>query len=200
MGVALAAFSLAAALIVLLPGPDTLVVLRELMRAGRRRAAHTVAGVLCGLAVWVGAAAIGLSALLRASHTGYIVLKIAGGAYLIWLGVQSLRLRRLAEHPQRRLLGRGFVAGFATDLLNPKVGVFFVTFLPGFVPHGASVGAVSVLFGAIFIAETALYFVVLLAVATPVTRWLGDARIRRRMDAATGAVLIGLGVRLAAEP
>ena len=200
MGVALAAFSLAAMLIVLLPGPDTLVVVRELMRAGRRRAAQTVAGVLCGLAVWVAAAAFGLSALLRASHTGYVVLKIAGGAYLIWLGVQSLRLRRLAEPSQRRLLGRGFVAGLATDLLNPKVGVFFVTFLPGFVPHGYSVGAVSVLFGAIFIAETALYFVVLLAVATPITRWLGDARIRRRMDAATGAVLIGLGIRLAAEP
>jgi threonine/homoserine/homoserine lactone efflux protein len=200
MGVALVAFSLAAALIVLLPGPDTLVVLRELMRAGRRRAAQTVAGVLCGLAVWVGAAAFGLSALLRASHTGFVVLKIAGGAYLIWLGAQSLRLRRLAEPSQRRLLGRGFVAGFATDLLNPKVGVFFVTFLPGFVPHGYSVGAVSVLFGAIFIAETALYFAVLLAVATPVTRWLGDAHIRRRMDAATGAVLIGLGIRLAVEP
>ena len=200
MGVALAAFSLAAALIVLLPGPDTLVVLRELMRDGRRRAAQTVAGVLCGLGVWVGAAAFGLSALLRASHTGFIVLKIAGGAYLIWLGVQSLRLRRLAERPQRRLLGRGFIAGFATDLLNPKVGVFFVTFLPGFVPHGHSVGAVSLLFGAIFIAETALYFFVLLAVATPVTRWLADVRLRRRMDAATGAVLIGLGIRLAAEP
>lgn len=200
MGVALAAFSLAAALIVLLPGPDTLVVLRELMRAGRRRAVQTVAGVLCGLAVWVGAAAFGLSALLRASDTGYLVLKIAGGAYLIWLGVQSLRLRRLAEPPQRRLLGRGFVAGLATDLLNPKVGVFFVTFLPGFVPHGYSVGAVSVLFGAIFIAETALYFAVLLTVATPVTRWLGDARIRRRMDATTGAVFIGLGIRLAVEP
>jgi threonine/homoserine/homoserine lactone efflux protein len=200
MGVTVAAFSVAAALIVLLPGPDTLVVLRELMREGRRRAAQTVAGVLCGLAVWVAAAAFGLSALLRASHTGYVVLKIAGGVYLIWLGVQSLRLRRLAERPQRRLLGRGFVAGLATDLLNPKVGVFFVTFLPGFVPHGYSVGAVSVLFGAIFIAETALYFTVLLAVSTAVTRWLGTARIRRRMDAATGAVLIGLGVRLAAEP
>jgi threonine/homoserine/homoserine lactone efflux protein len=200
MGLSLAAFSLAAALIVLLPGPDTLVVLRELMRAGRRRAAQTVAGVLCGLAVWVGAAAFGLSALLRASDTGFLVLKIVGGMYLIWLGVQSLRLRRLADRPQRRLLGRGFVAGFATDLLNPKVGVFFVTFLPGFVPHGYSVGAVSVLFGAIFIAETALYFAVLLAVATPVTRWLGDARIRRRIDATAGAVLIALGIRLAVEP
>src|SRR5882757_7606847 len=94
MVVAVAAFSLAAALIVLLPGPDTLIVLRELVRDGRRRAVQTVAGVLCGLSVWVVAAALGLSALLRASHTGYIALKIAGAAYLIWLGVHSLRLRR----------------------------------------------------------------------------------------------------------
>jgi threonine/homoserine/homoserine lactone efflux protein len=201
MVVAVAAFSLAAALIVLLPGPDTLVVLRELIRDGRARAARTVAGVLCGLTVWVAAAALGLSALLRASHAGFLALKIAGGAYLIWLGVQSLRARRLApERPPRRLLGRGFAAGFASDLLNPKVGVFLVTFLPGFVPSGYSVAALSLLFGAIFIAETALYFTVLLAVATPVTRWLADVRIRRRMDAATGLVLIGLGTRLAIEP
>src|SRR5882762_4803068 len=156
MVVAVAAFSLAAALIVLLPGPDTLVVLRELLRDGRGRAVQTVVGVLCGLAVWVLAAALGLSALLRASHTGYISLKIAGAAYLIWLGVQSLRRRRLAsreDRPRRRVLGRGFTAGFATDLLNPKVGVFFVTFLPGFVPGGYSVAGLSLLFGAIFIIE-----------------------------------------------
>ncbi len=229
MVLAVAAFSLAAALIVLLPGPDTLVVLRELVREGRGRAAQTVAGVLCGLTVWVVAAALGLSALLRASHAGYVGLKIAGATYLIWLGVQSLRMRRLAERqhpvdersqqpvdersqrpaherpqragerPRRRLLGRGFVAGLATDLLNPKVGVFFVTFLPGFVPSGYSVAELSLLFGAIFIVETALYFTLLLALASPVTRWLADARIRRRMDATTGVVLIGLGVRLAVE-
>jgi threonine/homoserine/homoserine lactone efflux protein len=214
MVVAVAAFSLAAALIVLLPGPDTLVVVRELLRDGRARAAQTVAGVLSGLSVWVIAAALGLSALLRASQAGYIVLKIAGAAYLIWLGVQSLRMRRLTGAAERgaptvgpgasgsmrkRLLGRGFVAGFATDLLNPKVGVFFVTFLPGFVPHGYSVVGLSLLFGAIFILETALYFTVLLAVAKPVTRWMADHRIRRRMDTATGVVLIGLGVRLAVD-
>lgn len=214
MVVAVAAFSLAAALIVLLPGPDTLVVVRELLRDGRARAAQTVAGVLCGLSVWVIAAALGLSALLRASQAGYVVLKIAGAAYLIWLGVQSLRMRRLTMAAERgaptvgpgasastrkRLLGRGFVAGFATDLLNPKVGVFFVTFLPGFVPRGYSVVGLSLLFGAIFILETALYFTVLLAVAKPVTRWMADHRIRRRMDTATGVVLIGLGVRLAVD-
>src|SRR6266542_1949143 len=186
MVVAVTTFSLAAALIVLVPGPDTLVVLRALIRGGRARAARAVAGVLCGQCVWVGAAAFGLSALLRASHAGYVALKIAGGAYLITLGLQSLR-RRGTPHDEtggRGLLGTGF----------------FVTFLPAFIPAGASVGATTLLFGAIFSVETALYFAVLLVVATRLTRWMANARIRRRMDAGTGAVLIGLGARLAIEP
>ena len=199
MGVALAAFSLAAVLIVLLPGPDTLVVLRELMRDGRRRAAQTVAGVLCGLAVWVGAAAFGLSALLRASHTGFIVLKIAGGAYLIWLGVQSLRLRRLAERPQRRLLGRGFIAGLATDLLNPKVGVFYVSFLPQFVPAQVPAAPFIFLLAAIHGLLGAAWFAALIAGTAPLKRWLQRSVVVRWLDRATGAVFLGFGARLALE-
>jgi threonine/homoserine/homoserine lactone efflux protein len=196
------AFSLAAALIVLLPGPDTLVVVRALLRGGAAEAVRTVAGVLTGLAVWVVAAALGLSALLRASHAGYDVLRVAGAAYLVWLGVQSLRSRsrELAPPPRRGPLGRGYLAGLATDLLNPKVGVFFVTFLPGFVPHGASVGVMSLIFGGIFILEGAAYFAVLIGLARTVTGWMQNVRIRRRLDAGTGLVLIGLGVRLAVEP
>ncbi len=209
MLLAFSTFAAAAALIVLLPGPDTLVVLRNLLREGRARAAQTVFGVLCGLTMWVLVAALGLSALLRASDDGYLALRFAGAAYLIWLGVQSLRSRAAARpdaptaeapHARRRpLLGRGFVAGFATDLLNPKVGVFFVTFLPGFVPHGAPVGAVSAGLGAVFVLETALYFAILLLVAGG-TRLMTNARFRRRLDKGTGAVLIGIGVRLAVEP
>src|SRR5690242_7614829 len=93
MRTAVVTFTLAAVLIVLLPGPDTLVVLRSLLRHGRFRAALTIAGVLTGLAVWVTAAALGLSALLRASETGYTALRVAGAAYLVWLGVQTLRAR-----------------------------------------------------------------------------------------------------------
>ena len=93
MRTAIVTFTFAAVLIVLLPGPDTLVVLRSLLRHGRVRAALTVAGVLTGLAVWVTAAALGLSALLRASETGYTVLRVVGAVYLVWLGVQTLRAR-----------------------------------------------------------------------------------------------------------
>src|SRR4051794_4996178 len=202
---AVMAFAVAAALMVLLPGPDTLVVLRNLVRGGRRTAALTVVGVLSGLSVWVVAAALGLSALLRASEDAYTVLRVTGAAYLLWLGVQSLRSRAVVVDPPeagvrtRSLVGRGYGAGLATDLLNPKVGVFFVSFLPGFVPQGWPVGTTSLLFGGIFVVETAVYFALLLFLAGRITSWMADRKVRRRLDRATGAVLIAFGLRLVTE-
>ena len=204
---ALLGFAAASVLIVLLPGPDTLVVVRNLLRGGRRRAIATVGGVLTGLVIWVAAASLGLSAVLQASHTGYDVLRYVGGAYLIWVGVQALRSRAALTHegqvaPARRygpLLGSGYLAGLATDLLNPKVGVFFITFLPAFVPHGADVGVVTLLLGAIFALETLVYFVVLIGVADRIVSWMTDPRTRRRLDRGAGLVFIGFGLRLATE-
>ncbi|MGN6521905.1 MAG: LysE family translocator [Actinomycetes bacterium] len=203
------AFAVAGGLLVLLPGPDTLVVLRALVRSGRRTALLTVLGVLTGLAVWVLAAVLGLAALLRASEDAYTALRIVGAVYLLWLGIQSWRNRSSLElgsaddgghHGQRRsIIGHGFRAGLLTDLLNPKVGVFFVTFLPGFVPAGTSVPAASAVFGAVYLLETGVYFAVLLVAAAPLLRWMSRARVRRAMDRVTGSALIGFGVRLATE-
>ena len=198
----LLAFVGAATLIVLLPGPDTLVVVRSILRGGRRQGTLTALGNLCGLTMWVVAAALGLAAVLEASEVGYAVLRIVGACYLVFLGVQAWRTRGHVEQPAvggRGLLGTGFRAGVLTNLLNPKVGVFFVTFLPGFVPEGSSVLLVTLLFGAIFIALTAAYWVLLLGLAGRVTGWMGTPRIRRRLDTATAAVLVGFGVRLATE-
>jgi threonine/homoserine/homoserine lactone efflux protein len=200
MLLSLTTFTVAATLIVLLPGPDTLVVVRNLVRGGRGTAVRTVLGVLTGGLCWVVAAALGLSAVLRASHDAYLALRIVGAAYLIWLGVNSLRARGTRDRPARRgLLGRGFSAGLATDLLNPKVGVFFVTFLPGFVPAGYPIGWLSLALGGIFLLLTALYFAVLIAAAAQVSGWLAAGHIRRRLDRATGLVLVGFGLRLALE-
>jgi len=203
---ALLGFAAASVLIVLLPGPDTLVVVRNMLRGGRRRAIATVVGVLSGLVIWVVAASLGLSAVLRASHTGYDVLRYVGGAYLIYVGVQSLRSRVLrhdeVQDERRRprpLLGSGYVAGLATDLLNPKVGVFFITFLPAFVPQGADVGMATLAFGGVFVLETLIYFVALIGVADRVVAWMTDARTRRRLDRGAGLIFIGFGVRLATE-
>ena len=91
-------FTLASVLIVLLPGPDSLVVVRGLVRGGPRGGASTAAGVLCGLVVWIAATALGLSTLLRASEVGYDALKIAGACYLVWIGARSLlSVRRTAS-------------------------------------------------------------------------------------------------------
>jgi threonine/homoserine/homoserine lactone efflux protein len=204
---ALLGFAAASILIVMLPGPDTLVVVRNLVRGGRARATRTAVGVLAGLVVWVAAASLGLSAVVQASSTAYDVLRYVGGAYLLWIGVMSLR-SRIGAHDEADvvvrsrygpLLGSGFVAGLATDLLNPKVGVFFVTFLPAFVPRHTHVGVMTMMFGAIFILETFVYFAVLIRAGDRIVRWMRDPRARRRMDRAAGLVFIGFGLRLATD-
>jgi len=205
--IAVLSFVAASALIVLLPGPDTLVVLRGLLRDGKQQARRTVLGVLTGLTVWATAAVVGLSALLRASHDGYNALRIIGGVYLVIVGVQAFRSRGASAEidaadlgQQRRgVIGTGYVAGLTTDLLNPKVGVFFVTFLPAFVPHGANVNLMTAIFGATFVLETALYFLVFLAFADKLIARMKRPRFRAVLDRCTGAVLMGFGVRLALE-
>jgi threonine/homoserine/homoserine lactone efflux protein len=99
-----------------------------------------------------------------------------------------------------RLGGSGFVAGFLTDILNPKVGVFFVSFLPGFVPaDDHAVGWTMLGFGALFTVLTAAYFLGMIAMSGTIATWMASPRIRRRLDAMTGLVLVGFGVRLAIE-
>jgi threonine/homoserine/homoserine lactone efflux protein len=206
--IAVIGFAAAAGLIVLLPGPDTLVVLRSLIRDGRPQARRTVLGVLTGLTIWAGCAVLGLSALLRASHDGYLALRLAGAVYLCVLGIQAFRSRGAsaeltgtgASARRRGVIGTGYVAGLTTDLLNPKVGVFFVTFLPAFVPHGAPIGPITLLFGAMFVVETALYFVVFLAFADRLMAGMQRPRVRFLLDKCTGAVLVGFGLRLALQP
>ncbi|MTE11471.1 LysE family translocator [Nocardia aurantiaca] len=210
MLVALLSFTIASIVLVVLPGPDSLVVMRSLVRGGRSAGARTSAGVLCRLMVWVAAATLGLSALLRASEIGYDVLEIVGACYLIWIGVQSLRsLRHTARVAAE---GNGpvgsaapwdrvgsFAAGFLTDILNPKVGVLFLSLLPGFVPDGYPVGLTTLGLGVLYVALTALYCAGLLAVSGLIATWMRTPGIRGRLDALTGLVLIGFGVRLATD-
>jgi len=208
MLVAVTTFAVASVLVVLLPGPDTLVVVRNLMAGGRRLGLRAALGAMTGLATWVVAASLGLSALLTASHDGYLALRIAGAVYLGWMGLTTLRAKphenparpgEVAE-PRRGLVGTGFTAGMLTDLLNPKVGVFFVSFMPGFIPSGAPVAGTSLLLGGIFVVLTAAYYGALLALSGPVIRWMADGPVRRWVDRVTGLVLIAFGVRLAVEP
>ena len=198
MTAAVIAFVLAGAALVVLPGPDSMLMLRAIAAGGRPAAIRTAAGILTGLALWIASAAIGLAALLEASEIGYAVLRYVGAGYLVLLGVQALRSRGV-EARRPGVFGTGYAAGLATNVFNPKVGVFFVTFLPGFVPEGAPVGATSLLFGGIFIVETLVYFAVLVLLVDRIARSLRRDVVRRRIERFSGAVLLGFGLRLATE-
>jgi len=150
MTAALLGFALATTLLILAPGPDSLLVMRNTMRSGGRAGWATAAGTLSGLLVWAMGATLGLSALLQASRLGYDVLRFAGAAYLIWLGVSSLGLfHRRTTHSHHQAepaepttpvarFGRVYLNGLVSNVFNPKIGVFFIAFLPGFIPAGES--------------------------------------------------------------
>ncbi|GAB18708.1 hypothetical protein GOEFS_062_00170 [Gordonia effusa NBRC 100432] len=205
MLVEVASFLVAAVLLVLLPGPDSLVVIRGLSSGGRAGGIRTSAGVLCGLLVWIVAAVLGLSALLQASEVGFEVLKIVGGCYLVWMGFQSLRaMRRAATDlespaPSASRWSSGFFAGFLTDILNPKIGILFITLLPGFVPDGYPVALTTFALGLVYLLLTAAYFVALVVAAGKISTWMATPRIRRRIDGIAGLALVGFGLRLATE-
>lgn len=157
--------------------------------------------------VWVLAAVLGLSALLKASEYGYTALKFLGAAYLIFMGVQSLRAVVRGSAPgdvppsvaETSWRTGGFTAGFLTDVLNPKIGVLFVSLLPGFVPTGYSVTWTTLALGGVYIALSALYCGVLIAAAGTVTRWMRTPRTRRVLDGVAGVALIGFGAKLVTE-
>lgn len=201
---ALLAFMAASAVVIVAPGPDTALILRTTAVEGPRRGAYTSAGILCGLLLWGLAAALGLSAVVAASHLAYTVLRVIGAAWLVWLGLHLL-LRPRSEVPAAGAMGAAngsdstwFVRGLLSNLTNPKVGVFFVTFLPQFVPGGVAVAPFIVLLVLINVAESVIWLGFLILATRPIARALRPA-VARALDRTTGAVLVGAGLSLAAE-
>jgi threonine/homoserine/homoserine lactone efflux protein len=210
VGQALIAFTAAAGLLTITPGLDTALVLRTAAVEGPRRAMLAGAGICVGCLTWGLGASVGLGALLAASELAYDTLRIVGACYLILLGSRLL-LRPRASAP--RVGGsetergvqpntpalRWFVRGFFTNVLNPKVGVFYATFLPLFIPAGVNVTAFSMLLASIHAAQGILWFAVLTSATRPLARWLGRPGVVATLDRATGGVLVGFGLRLALE-
>ncbi|MHB1567788.1 MAG: LysE family translocator [Solirubrobacteraceae bacterium] len=207
MGVHLLLFIGVAAIVIVVPGPDTAVVMKNVLLHGRRTALATSFGVAGGLAVWTVAAAVGVASLLRASEVAFTALKIAGALYLAWLGVQAIRASRhvqpaAATAPDLRaeLSTRGgFRQGLLSDLANPKIGVFFTGLLPQFVDPGRPVLLPFLGMGAVFVAMTILWLTLYCIVAARAADALARPRVRVWMDRVTGVVLIGIGLRLATE-
>lgn len=212
VGHALFAFSIAAALLTITPGLDTMLVLRTAAVEGSRRATLAGAGICCGVFSWALAVSVGLGALLAVSRFAYDLLRIAGSCYLIYLGARIF-FRKAAildsasteefEQPKDTNSNVGaprwFARGFLTNILNPKVGIFYVTFLPQFIPAGVGVTSFSLLLASIHVAEGILWFILLISATSLISEWLRRPCVAKTIDRITGAVFVGFGVALALE-
>jgi threonine/homoserine/homoserine lactone efflux protein len=203
----LLAFLGVAVLVIVTPGPDTALTIRNALLGGRPAGIATALGVVSGQAVWALATSVGVVALLLASEPAFAAVRIAGAAYLIYLGLQALVAAsrpggngHIEVEPQRELPRRVAARqGLISNLGNPKMAAFFPSLLPQFVPSGEPTFLPLLGLGLVFCSLT---FVWLCGYAVVVAR-AGDLlrrpRIRRAMEAITGAVLVALGLRLATE-
>lgn len=209
MDTSLLAFLGISALVIVTPGPDTAMTVRNALLGGRRGGLFTALGVSTGQTIWALATSAGLVAILLASETLFAAIKYAGAAYLVWLGAQALiaALRRdggaggpATRGPARRLAAAAaFRQGVISDLGNPKMAAFFTSLLPQFAPAGDGAFLALAALGLVFSAMT---FAWLAAYSIAVAR-AGDllrrSAVRRWIEGVTGAVLVALGLRIATE-
>ena len=201
MHVALLPFLAISILLIVVPGPDTAVVTKNALVDGRRGGMLSALGVSTGLVVWTLAASLGIAALLQASAVAFFALKVAGAVYLMWIGVQMLRGRDQPSNASGMRRGSGGKAlrqGLLSDLGNPKIAVFFTSFLPQFV-HGGAVFLPLLVLGGIFAVLTLAWLAVYSIVIGNTSTLLRRPGVRKALDRVTGVVLIAFGVRLALE-
>ncbi|MGH7334794.1 MAG: LysE family translocator [Candidatus Rokuibacteriota bacterium] len=206
------AFTVIAGLLTMAPGADTMLVIRNVMARGRRAGLLTTVGACCGLFIHATLSALGLSLILVRSATAFEIIKMIGAGYLIWLGIQSLRQALLrgpsgkievvtdAEARVTPAEGRqSFVEGLLSNILNPKVAVFYLAFLPQFMNPGDWVFGKSMLLAGIHWIEGVVWLSTVALFVARLRSWISQPRVRRSIEATTGAILIAFGVRLAIE-
>jgi threonine/homoserine/homoserine lactone efflux protein len=201
----------------MLPGPATALLIREVIagddssgpareaswarRVARGRIVGVIGGIEVGIFAWAVFSGLGVAALVAASTMAYTVLRTVGAVVLVLLGLQTLWYSRSgrAEQPRPLMRLRGFRGGLLTNLANPKAAVFAFAFYPQFIPHGSNVLLTSVLLGAVHVLVDILWYSLLASVVSTARDVFARSAVRRWLERAVGAVLIALGLRLAAE-
>ena len=202
----LLAFLGVAAIVICTPGPDTALTIKNTLAGGRRGGIATALGVALGQATWTVAASAGVVALLRASQPAFTALRLAGAAYLVYLGVQALRHALAGSGLVELRSGGGAVPatvalrqGLVSNLANPKMAAFFTSLLPQFAPSGGGAFAVLLGLGLLFSTFTFLWLALYSVAVARARELLERTGVRRALEALTGVVLVALGFRLAAE-
>ena len=202
------AFLAIATLLALTPGPDTALLTRNALVGGRRVGVFTILGIGSGLVVWTLAASVGIAAVLRASEPAFLAVKVVGSVYLVFLGAQALwgairgigpRVRLAAAGTNRIRSRLAFRQGAVCNLGNPKIAIFFTSFLPQFArgkhPSFAALLLLALAFSAIGLVWLSVYNLVLAKAGD----FLRQPTVRRVVEAITGTALVGFGVSLALE-
>ncbi|MBK4997851.1 LysE family translocator [Pseudomonas sp. S31] len=196
----LIAFTLAATVLTLTPGLDTALILRTAAVETRQQAMRAALGINAGCLLWGAAVAFGLGALIAVSELAYNVLKYCGAGYLAYLGVNMLLRPRQSLAPAVAAGGAGsnwFVKGMLGNLLNPKVGIFYVSFLPQFIPQGQPLVAWTFGLVGIHVSLGLLWAIALIAATQPLAGVLRRPRVIQWMDRTTGLIFVLFAARLA---
>lgn len=197
---ALLAFSFAALLLTLTPGLDTALVLRTATVEGRKQAVHAALGISTGCLAWGAAVAFGLGALIAVSELAYDILKFCGALYLSWLGINMLLRPRkqlaLADNTAKKG-SNWFLKGVLGNALNPKIGIFYVSFLPQFIPQGHSPVLWTFILVGIHIVIGTSWSMALISATRPLATILRKEQVIRWMDRTTGAIFLAFAARLA---
>lgn len=201
------AFAIVAAIATMVPGADTMLTVRNVLRGGRRDGFFTLAGICSGVYIHALLSALGISVILMHSATAFTIMKIAGAGYLVWLGIGSLRSAARSDNSRspesvaraRVSPARCFREGLLTNVLNPKVVVFYLALLPQFVGPEDAVLPKSLLLATIHFAEGILWLGAVAYVVDRSREFFIKPRMRRWLDAICGTLLIGLGARLVME-
>ncbi len=200
-------FLVGSLVITLVPGADMALITRQVLTRGRAAAQATIGGNVSGLVVHTVALGAGLSALIVASATVYTAVKLAGAAYLVYLGLQSLRQARrtrsdstgAATRPERRARGSAYLQGLISTVLNPKPGLFFLSYLPQFIDRHHSIVLQVALLGGIHILLGFVWLTVYASLVSRLKAVVTRPHVRARMEQISGAVLVALGLRVALE-
>lgn len=198
-----------AAILTITPGADTALVTRNVISRGRTGAFFTTLGICLGCLTHATLSALGLSAILRSSEALFNIVKFAGALYLIYIGAVSLWTAWRGKHDVTRAEQdvnfrdlrplRSFIEGYGTNLLNPKVSIFYLTFLPQFISRGEPVFQKSILLAGVHVVMGLIWLTTYAALLDRMSGWLLRSSVRRKLEAITGGLLIAFGLRLAIQ-
>lgn len=201
-------FLAVAMLFLITPGPDMALVTRNALRQGRKAALLTSLGIMTGVLVWIGALAVGVAAILEANTFAFTILRLAGAAYLVYMGVLALvslrkHTRRQLQAPEHHIMAvpvnSPYAQGLVNNLLNPKIAVFFTSLIPQFVTPGPTTTLESVELAGIFAVMGICWLTAYSILASRTGSMLRSPSIRKALDAVTGTVLVALGAKVAIE-